>query len=74
MTHEEMDKVADRILEDASFCDRMLSDPQRAVGELGVGLTDEEVAIVKGMSRGELEAFAREHRAAADPSKRRAAC
>lgn len=74
MTTEQMDRIFARALDDDTYLDSLLADPRAAVAEVGADLTDAEVDTIRGMSRDELRAFAAEHRAEADPDKRRAAC
>jgi hypothetical protein len=74
MTNEQMDKILEHALSEDSYLDRLLADPRTAVAEHGATLSDDEVATVKGMSKGELRSFAQGYRSATDPGRRRAAC
>lgn len=74
MTADDVTKILDRALADATYLNRLLAEPAAAASELGATMTDEEVATIKKMSADELKQFAAEYRSSTDPAKRRAAC
>lgn len=74
MTGPETDTLLERALTDAGFMARLLSDPLGAAAEVGVTLSADEASTIASMSADDVRTFANEHRAATDPSMRRAAC
>lgn len=74
MTGTEVDTLLAKADGDAGFLARLIAAPREAAGELGVTLTDDEVATFRTMSADDVRSFAAEYRAATDPEKRRAAC
>ncbi len=74
MTGDDTDKLLDKALADASFMERLLRDPSATAKELGLELSADESKTIATMSADDVRTFAKQHRAATDPSMRRAAC
>lgn len=49
MTDSPLDKIMDRWRDDAAFRSQMRSDPESAVRSIGVELSDDEWATLRGM-------------------------
>jgi hypothetical protein len=72
--HHPLQILAERLVEDRSFAERLVRSPRAVAAEIGVTLDDEQVRALSSMSASEAIEFASEYRSATDPSKRRAAC
>ncbi len=74
MNGDDVTKILDRAMSDATYLERLLADPAKAAGEVGATMTPDEAATLQKMSADELRQFAAEYKSSTDPAKRRAAC
>lgn len=74
MTGKDTETLLDRAVADEAYLARLLADPKSAAAEVGVALDDDDARTIAGMTADDVRTFAAEHRAATDPSMRRAAC
>ncbi|MGE0708202.1 MAG: hypothetical protein AB7N76_01055 [Planctomycetota bacterium] len=74
MTGDQIEQLIAKSEQEPAFLERLIAQPRTAAAEVGVTLEDEEVETFAAMTVEDLEDFAAEYRAAADPDRRRAAC
>jgi hypothetical protein len=55
-TQEDLRAVAGKAIADPEFRQKLLDDPEAAVKEAGIDLTDEQMKALKNMDKKELEA------------------
>lgn len=55
-SQDDLRSIAGKALADPEFREKLLADPEGAVKEAGIELSDEQMEALKGMDREELEA------------------